>query len=180
MWDEYQEYSRVISLLKVAGEIQDRKKLQKIVYILQMKGVGFNEKFTYHYYGPYSTELQMEVTSLSDWGFVSETSKQTESNHVCYTYSLKEGSDYENEYDDVQEVIDNAEIIKHLNSIPTHVLELIATIFYLKDYNYPTDENNKDFVRKKINALKPNLLNVFDEAWEKFIEIDKIQLKLII
>jgi uncharacterized protein YwgA len=58
--------NKILSLVNEAGRIQGRTKFQKIVYILKIKGANFNERFSYHYYGPYSSDLQLEIEELVD------------------------------------------------------------------------------------------------------------------
>lgn len=60
-------------LFTVLGEIQGRKKLQKMVHILQGFGVPFNVRFGYHHYGPYSEELQDSIQACLHDKLLNET-----------------------------------------------------------------------------------------------------------
>lgn len=51
--DRYQ----LAKLVEWAGEIKSRKRMQKIVYLLQSAGCPFDADFILHHYGPYSSEV---------------------------------------------------------------------------------------------------------------------------
>src|SRR5258705_10876033 len=63
----------LLQLLHVLGRIGGRKKLQKIVHILQERGVPFPERFQYAYYGMYSQQLRSEVERLESENLVKES-----------------------------------------------------------------------------------------------------------
>ena len=62
MLDFKQRKKMILELVNKCGKIEGRTKFQKIVYILQNLGVPFEEKFTYHYFGPYSI-IKLEHSS---------------------------------------------------------------------------------------------------------------------
>lgn len=51
-------------LFKATAGIEGRKKLQKMVHILQEFDVPFGVRFGYHHYGPFSDDLQDRVQSM--------------------------------------------------------------------------------------------------------------------
>jgi uncharacterized protein YwgA len=51
-------------LFKATTGIEGRKKLQKMVHILQAFGVPFGVRFGYHHYGPFSEDLQDKIQTL--------------------------------------------------------------------------------------------------------------------
>ena len=51
-------------LFKATTGIEGRKKLQKMVHILQEFGIPFGVRFGYHHYGPFSEDLQDKIQSL--------------------------------------------------------------------------------------------------------------------
>ena len=60
-------FEKILALIKLTdNKIDGRTKFQKIVYILKNNGVNFEEQFKYHYFGPYSPELQLEIEELID------------------------------------------------------------------------------------------------------------------
>lgn len=60
-------------LLLAVSEIEGRKKLQKMVHILQEFGVPFDVRYGYHHYGPFSEQLQESVQSFMQDGLIAET-----------------------------------------------------------------------------------------------------------
>ncbi|NLC51352.1 MAG: hypothetical protein GX764_03480, partial [Firmicutes bacterium] len=72
-------------LFNSVQQIIGRKRLQKTVYLLQQIGFPYAGKFTYHHYGPYSSELQAEIDRLVDYRLLSETY-----NNKAYIYKITE------------------------------------------------------------------------------------------
>lgn len=59
-----------------SGEIVGRKKLQKIIYIAKKLELPFYEKYDFHFYGPYSEELTLQVEELCNLGFLHEVKEK--------------------------------------------------------------------------------------------------------
>ena len=53
---------QLAKLVEWAGCLHTRKRLQKLVYMLQSAGCPLEAEFTLHHYGPYS----QEIAGLSD------------------------------------------------------------------------------------------------------------------
>ena len=83
------EHARILSAIDAAGRIGGRKKLQKMVFISKKLEYPFQEKFEFHFYGPYSEELTLKVEELCNLGLLSEI-KGKENGYVHYDYSLTE------------------------------------------------------------------------------------------
>ncbi|MDB6118908.1 MAG: hypothetical protein JWO08_2689, partial [Verrucomicrobiaceae bacterium] len=60
-------------LFKGVSHVEGRKKLQKMVHILQEFGVPFGVRFGYHHYGPFSEQLQDSLQSFQHDGLIAET-----------------------------------------------------------------------------------------------------------
>lgn len=63
------------SLYKIIEKIHQfsppgKKVLQKLIYLIQEKGVNLNYQYTIHYYGPYSSQLDYSIQSLERLGIV--------------------------------------------------------------------------------------------------------------
>lgn len=157
------EYALVL-LLNSVSKIVGRKRLQKVVYLLQQTGVPFTEKFSYHHYGPYSSELQAEIDRLVDYQLVSETC-----NNACYTYEItEEGIKFLETY---QKVVGEKfslpqEIVMRLMNTNTQVLEMASTYAYLLEMGY----KQKEALAKALE-LKPHLKGFLSEAKMLFDEI---------
>ncbi len=53
------DHQRLMNVFALSGEVTGRKKLQKMIYIAKKLGFPFQEKFEFHFYGPYSEELSL-------------------------------------------------------------------------------------------------------------------------
>jgi len=67
--DRYQ----MVKLVEWAGTLRTRKRLQKVVYLLQCAGCPLEAEFTLHHYGPYSFEVARLADELVQAGLLMET-----------------------------------------------------------------------------------------------------------
>src|SRR6478672_10315481 len=84
------DHARVMHAVQVSGEIAGRKKLQKMIYIAKKISFPFQERFQFHFYGPYSEELTLRVEELCNMGFIEEV-KEKKGGYYQYRYTLTEG-----------------------------------------------------------------------------------------
>jgi len=76
-----QEYF-LLKLIASVPNIVGRKKLQKLVYLIKFAGVPFESSYTWHYYGPYSADLALQIDTLVNKGFLDEMFS------IGYTYRI--------------------------------------------------------------------------------------------
>ena len=150
--------NKLRALMSLCRSIDGRKKFQKMVYILQREGINFPEKFRYHYYGPYSDVLQLEIDALKDAGYIDQ-----EESRFCYTLKGEAESD--------EEISAFKELIEHLNDQDPQILELVATIYYIKE-KYPS--YSKEMTIDETNRLKPHLHRKIPEAIKLYDHIQKL------
>ena len=156
------EHARILSAIDAAGHIGGRKKLQKIVFISKKLDYPFQEKFEFHFYGPYSEELTLKVEELCNLGLLAET-KGKENGYVHYDYSLTEaGKEFLSLYGNKQEKDQLMACIKGLNKQNARFLELVSTIFYF-------DHLDKEEIIQKIQELKAKQHYTAEEIEEAFI-----------
>lgn len=153
------ETTKLISLIQIAQPIEGRKKLQKIVYILQNEDVDFGKVFKYAIYGPYSVDLQLEINKLVLHNVLNETTERNSS----YSYVFNNENHYYPSPVSDQEVKSKESLIKYLNSSSSQELELVATIYFLK--NKGEEYADDEMVKIKIDYLKPHLSNKIDSAF---------------
>jgi len=165
-------HAKLLSLLEVAGEIKTRKKIQKIIYLLKQKKAPFTEDFTLHHYGPYSSELQIELDQLEDSELIQPTSSL---DAEVYKFNLSEEAKklLENNRTAVNKLqVNNFNtLIKELNKFEPSLLESMATIVYFEK-SYGID---KEKLKKAVLNIKPHLKNIFDNAWS---ELDRLELHI--
>lgn len=63
---------QLAKLVEWAGKLKTRKRLQKVVYLLQAAGCDFGADFRLHYYGPYSEEVATVTDDLVRRNLLSE------------------------------------------------------------------------------------------------------------
>jgi len=121
-----------------------------------MMGVQFGMDFKYHYYGPYSAELQSYIDVLVDYGMLLECN-----NGDTYIYEMTDkGEEFIQKYRDTggSDFSLPAELVEIL-SYPATTLELTSTIGYLISLGY-----TMDVAKSKALELKPHLKNYMDKA----------------
>jgi uncharacterized protein YwgA len=148
------EHAKLLVLFQEAGEIIGRKKLQKMVYISKKFHFDFQEKFNFHFYGPYSEELSLQVEELADLGFISET-KESKGSFSQYKYELSsQGGEYLGLYPTPMEGYD--QFIRLLNQENSRFLELVSTVLYF-------DKLSKEEVIDKVEKVKSRQKYSVDE-----------------
>jgi uncharacterized protein len=153
----------LLKLLQVCGQIDGRKKLQKMVHILREAGHPFTFRYGYHFHGPFSAELKGEIDALVLEGLVSEQPVESGSgDYVQYTYRPE---------DTAEEILRSigysdsprwAALARNLNERSAQELEAFSTVLFLKR-NDASGLNIQD----RFKQLKPHLVGHFEGA-ERF------------
>ncbi|WP_217586372.1 YwgA family protein [Lentibacillus saliphilus] len=160
--------SNHVKLMQFFSDIKvvaGRKKLQKMIYILQACGVPFEEKFAFHKFGPYSEELSLRMEELCNLGFITED-KMEKSNYVQYQYTMtSDGVAFLEQFPlDMPDLHPYVELLQGKSS---RFLELVATMLYFQDLS-------RHEVQQKVHIVKPKQKyndKEFAEAWSL---IDKL------
>lgn len=71
------EHAKLMKVFSDSGEIIGRKKLQKMIYIAKKMQFPFYEKYDFHFYGPYSEELTLQIEELCNLGFLHEVDRKS-------------------------------------------------------------------------------------------------------
>lgn len=163
-----QEHAKLLYLLEQAGEVVGRKKLQKMVYITQKLQYDFNQKFQFHFYGPYSEELTLEVEELCQCGFLQEV-LEDKGNYNVYRYSITDkGKEFLHH---VKADVGNLSPVLHkMNQSSARFLELVSTVLFF-------EKLSKAEVREKIQTLKAKSNysdEEIDEAYTWIIELQAL------
>ena len=155
-------FKRILTLLEEAESIKGRIKFQKIVYILKNKEIPFKEKFKYHYFGPFSSDLQLEIDELVSRGIL------VEKNINPYVYEINKESGIEFEKDLF--LSKKKDLITLLNKRDFKELEVTSTIYFLENNGLKEEK----ILRKKVQALKPHLKDYIDASFKLKEEICKM------
>lgn len=71
-----EDHAKLLAFFEQAKEVVGRKRLQKMIYILKKNGIDFSERYSFHFYGPYSEELSTRIEELSNLGFIRENKEK--------------------------------------------------------------------------------------------------------
>jgi uncharacterized protein YwgA len=159
------EHAKLLFLFKEAGEVIGRKKLQKIVYISKKCNFDFQERFNFHFYGPFSEELSLQVEELTNLGFVYEV-KENKGGYSQYKYALSEqGSEYLGLYP--TEINGYPSFLDKLNQQSSRFLELVSTALYF-------DQLEKEELVEKIQKVKSKQNYTVEEIDQAVLFIEQL------
>ena len=146
-------------LLRAVTEIEGRKKLQKMVHILQEFGVPFEVRYGYHHYGPFSEQLQDGVQSFQQDQLIHETQVAG----PFPTSRFKPDSRLLSLLDLVcSETPSWTPFALELNQKSPRELEAISTILYLQ--KQPGVAQSPEKVEESFLKLKPGLKDFLPKA----------------
>ncbi|MET3684144.1 uncharacterized protein YwgA [Alkalibacillus flavidus] len=158
-----EDHAKLMAFFEQANEIVGRKRLQKMVYILKKSGFDFSERYTFHFYGPYSEELSTRIEELCNLGFINET-REKEKGYYQYRYQLTErGETFLDQSDLVPENM--ARFILNMDEHSSKFLELVSTMLYFDDFAKEDVEEKVRTVKSQQNYTEED----FEAAWQ-FIE----------
>lgn len=159
------DHAKLLNFFAETKKVTGRKKLQKMIYILQVCGIPFGEKYQFHIYGPYSEELTLRMEELCNLGFIDEA-KEEKSSYFQYTYEITgAGIDFlQQVHPDMPEFTDQVGLLQNESS---RFLELTATMLYFRDLT-------KQEVEKKVHDVKPKQKYSQEEIRRAWGLIDRI------
>ncbi len=153
-----------------AGEIVGRKKLQKMIYIAKKVDFPFQERFQFHFYGPYSEELTLRVEELCNMGFLNEV-KEKKGGYMQYRYSLTdEGMEFLNM--NLVELPALEDCLTDMNNQNARFLELVSTVLFFDDLEV-------EEVKEKIFTLKSKQKYTEDEIKQAYEYIEALKGKVV-
>ncbi len=165
------DHAKIIHAIALSGEVTGRKKLQKMIYIAKKLNFPFQERFEFHFYGPYSEELTLRVEELCNMGFIDEV-KEQKGGYYQYRYTLTEPG---KEFMGVQ-AIDMpclADCLTDINSQNARFLELVSTVLYF-------DDLPKEEVVQKVWTVKKSQKFTEEEIEAAYQYIEKLKQKVAV
>lgn len=111
----------IISQITEKSSSPCKKKLQKIVFLIEAKQINLGCDYGIHFYGPYSADLDFAVRELSDEGILKIN--YTHMEHLISVTDTSVGETYNNEAMN--------EVINEFSKDTPSELELIATTLYV-------------------------------------------------
>ena len=152
MFEEYTKIAFAVDACK--GQIDGRKKLQKMVCIAKVLGYPLREEYTLYFYGPYSEELAGELQRMKELDILHE--RELDSSYIItLTENGKEFLKYFQSNIEKEMGTENFDrmktLFKKLNGYSPWGLEIMATLLYVYQIGY----DNFDELQKPVKRMKP-------------------------
>lgn len=149
----------ILSVLRAAdGEIIGRIRTQKIFYLLEELGLASNFKFSYHHYGPYSETLSAQISAQCLFSSeLDEVSEITSFGTKFSVYKLKDPTVPHQKSCGDLEFGKAHSLIKKMKSTTSVVIELAATIHWLKEKEKVNDWKAELIKRKASKATTESI-----------------------
>ncbi|KHE71488.1 YwgA family protein [Halobacillus sp. BBL2006] len=158
-----ENHAKLMQFFSSTDEIVGRKKLQKMIYILKKCDIPFEERYQFHFYGPYSEELTLRVEEMCNLGFITEM-REEKKNYYQYRYQLTDsGRAFLEHY--TMDLPPLHEHIKEMKGKSSRFLELVSTMLFFEDL--PRDEITQKVY--KVKSTQNYSDEDIEEGW-KFIE----------
>jgi hypothetical protein len=148
---------RIAQLLRVLRLVSGRKKLQKLVHILQELGYAFPEQFEYSHYGMYSRQLRSELASLVADKLVNENEGTSQFGHPSFTFEVLPQLDTFLEELGVEADPSWKAAAQKLDGYGPQRLEGISTILFLERCGLHGEQ-----LKQRLLSLKPHLADQYD------------------
>lgn len=160
--------TRILSVVKTLpdNEIEGRKRLQKLIHLLQLSGLEVPAEFRIHNYGPFSEEVALAADDLVNKGALSESVKAV-GVYGTHQYLYKLANPKKTK---VAALAPHArKLVLTLDQFSTVELEVASTIGFFEAQGYSC----KDAV-EQTKSMKPNktIPTVLDKA-KKILELVK-------
>ena len=145
----------LLKMISAVGQITGRKKLQKLMYLLQFKKLPLDDRYILHYFGPYSVDLASRVDILSKRELLKEESHDNGFGGVEYNYAVSTaGEGHLSEYEESDPgLANNAEtfiqLFEKLNEHNVWELELASTMLYWRKWGNDWPEAEAKTAKKK-------------------------------
>ncbi|UYG93597.1 YwgA family protein [Cytobacillus firmus] len=162
------DHAKLMHAIAVSEEIVGRKKLQKMIYIAKNIAFPFQERFQFHFYGPYSEELTLRVEELCNMGFLNEV-KEKKGGYYQYRYTLTEtGKEFL--CINAVDMPSLQDCLLDMNGQNARFLELVSTVLYFNDL--PKEE-----VKEKVFTLKSKQRYTDEEVEQAYQYIESLREK---
>ena len=173
----FKETLRILSLFELQPKIEGRKRIQKIFFILKYLGYDVPFYYSYHFYGPYSEELQAELSSKACLKLWEE--KHTKKSGYVYEADDKKILEFKKLIsrltdEDVDAPFYPKELVIRLAATDAEVLELASTLWYFIEQDFGADrENVYTRAKEETLKLKPNLKEKMPQAEKLYEDLQK-------
>lgn len=148
----------IASLVYLAGgEMAGRVRLQKILYLLDFKGLDSGAGYFYHHYGPYSEDLWNAVSDAKFYEELEEITVMPEGWSTPYSvFKAEKPSSIPDSFGRLSRM-EVEELLSKLKSVNSTVLELAATAHWLESVEKVPDWKD-EIERRKSGKTKQGRL----------------------
>jgi uncharacterized protein YwgA len=153
------EFKLLARQILAAGgdEIVGRIRFQKIAYLLEQKGMHADLWFTYHHYGPFCRDLGEALDWEVALNRVDEERVPVSSGSAYSILRLNDGVEVDRSTVGKLPMEEAGRLVGRLKREPSVVLELAATIHWLKDAEKSTNWREELKRRKTVKATDANI-----------------------
>jgi len=165
--ERIEKLTALLSAASPEGKIESKKKLHKLVYLLQEVGEDFDESFIFFHFGVFSPTLARDLEFAQEVGQI--VVEEPQGDNWAYVIKLKEGTPTNN-----SEILSNEakQLVGKLANLEPQLLETLSTIVYL-ERNYYSGKS----LKQKLHELKPDLSQHYEEAFKLARELFQIDVE---
>jgi uncharacterized protein len=124
----------ILAVVETAGKVEGRKRLQKMVHLLQVAGVNVPAEFRIHHYGPFSDELASVAGSMVLEGELEEEAEPV-GPYDTYQYLYSAPSSGRSRINSEMKAL-----IQTLDRYSTVELEVASTIAFFEEQGHDRQE----------------------------------------
>jgi uncharacterized protein YwgA len=167
IFERIEKLSALLSAASPEGKIESKKKLHKLVYLLQQAGEDFDENFIFYYFGVFSPTLANDLEFAKKAGVI--TIEEPKGDAWAYTVKLI-NKELKQEHGCLSN--NSINLINKLVNREPQLLETLSTIVYLNRNYYRGSD-----LKQKLRELKPDLSEHYTEAFKLSRELFQIEIE---
>ncbi|MGI6383230.1 MAG: type II toxin-antitoxin system antitoxin SocA domain-containing protein [Tissierellaceae bacterium] len=130
--------------------ILGKKMLQKLMYLMERKGVDLNLNYSIHFYGPYSSKLDNAIQVLSSRDIIN-----IDTSGMMHQIHIRDLSEVDNDLEEIE--IQRVDfILDHFSSKTANELEALTTLDFVAKEVLKSSGRDEDIIEevKKIKGSK--------------------------
>lgn len=140
-------YAVIINKISGKKAVLGKKKLQKLMYLMERKGVDLNLNYSIHFYGPYSSKLDNAIQVLAARGVIT-----INTNRIMHEICVNDLSDV---HDDFREDEKSAIVfvLDNFSNETANDLEALTTLDFVANNILSSNQADKDII-KEVERIK--------------------------
>lgn len=132
-------------------KIKGRKRLQKIVHLLELAGADVEGNFDLLHYGPYSKNVSNAIEELEFLGMIKESVQAIGVyDTIQYVYEIGDLFEVNKKFAELPDEIDRR-LLEKIEGYSTIDLEVASTIGF-----FETQGSDREIAKEKTKEIKPN------------------------